>query len=318
MRYLSLLLCFVAGMAGCSAPAPLPEPATAAPSAAIPTATLPSPTQTLTSTAVPTATPTSTQAADLPTATPDIAKTIVATVQPRTLGVFPSPDQKWEARVLVYDCARIAGEEDNAYDLLKLVHLGDGVEKVVDSQLQYCGGLGAAGLAGLFWSSNSSYFYYTTAREGVPDGCGYWERPITRLDVTDLNPVYVGEGDISPDGKKIAAWQDRDLTIWDVDGDEVGRVAAAAVTAEIGPIPWSPDGQSLVYSQIESYCPFSGKSYIIRVDLPKLTSTVFIESDKPSLGSPVWNKPDELRLHDENGKEWLYTFSTKELKETVK
>ena len=265
-------------------------------------------------TGTPTATSTPTEVTRTPTATPDIAKTIVATKRPRLYGSYPSPDRKWQTEVLIYDCARITGEEENAYELLKLIRLDDGVERVADSQLQYCGGLGAAGLAGLFWSPNSRYFYYTSAREGVPEGCGYWERPITRLDAASLSSTYLGGGPRSPDGTKIATWQDRSLVVWDVNGDEIGRVPATVMTAEVGQIAWSPNSQSLVYAQIESYCPFSGKSYIIRLDLPSLKPTMLIESERPSLGNPSWENPDQLRLHDENGKEWRYAFSTKELK----
>lgn len=75
---------------------------------------------------------------------------------------------------MIYDCVPVGAVEENAYEQLKLIQIDNSVAKIVDNQLRSCGGLGAFGLAGLFWSPNSSYFYYTNAREGVPDGCGYW------------------------------------------------------------------------------------------------------------------------------------------------
>jgi len=248
------------------------------------------------------------------TATPDIAGILVATVQPRIYDSRLSPDGKWRAEVVIYDCAPVHGLDENAFEQLKLIRVSDGAESVADSQLQYCGGIGAFGLAGLFWSPNSRYFYYTHAREGVPDGCGYWERPINRLDATTLHVEPLGGGSLSPDGTKLATWYYQDLVVWDINRREIARAPAAALDAEQGPITWSPNSQALVYIQFASYCPLSGKSYVVRLDLPKLQQTLLLESETPSFGSANWETLGELRLFDENGKEWWYSFATEELK----
>ena len=57
-------------------------------------------------------------------------------------------------------------ESPNAYEVLKIAPW------TVETQLLYCGGIGASGLEGKFWSPDSRFFYYTNAREGWPDG-GY-------------------------------------------------------------------------------------------------------------------------------------------------
>jgi len=261
---------------------------------------------TVSATAIPT------RITETPTVTPDIAATVVAIQQPRLYGSYPSPDGKWRAEVVIYECVKTGGVDESAYEQLKLVQVTNGDERTADDQLQYCGGLGAFGLAGLFWSPNSRYFYYTYAREGVPDGCGYWERPIIRLDITSLDKEYLGAGPRSPDGGKIATWQGRELVVWNINDDEIARVPAIA-EAETGPIAWSPDSQALVYVQFASYCPLSGKSYVVHLDLLQLKQTLLLESEKPTFGNVSWNVPNELALFDENGKQWIYSFATQQL-----
>ncbi len=136
----------------------------------------PAPTATPTSSTTPRQTATATRTPILfssPTA--DLAATVIALEQPRLYNSFPSPDGVWRTDVLIYDCVKTfggyeAGGYENAYDQLRLINLVTGDDKLADEQLQYCGGIGAYGLEGLFWSSNSRYFYYITAREGVPGG----------------------------------------------------------------------------------------------------------------------------------------------------
>ncbi len=263
----------------------------------------------------PTATVTPTEIPKTPTATPDIATTVIAISTPRIHSSLLSPDGKWRAEVVIYDCVPVGGVDENAYEQLKLLRVGDGIAKIADSQLQYCGGLGAFGLAGLFWSPNSRYFYYTNAREGGPDGCGYWERPIIRLDVSNLKSEYLGGGPRSPDGTKLATWQGQELVVWDINEGEIAHISATASDAETGPITWSPDSQALAYVQFASYCSLSGKSYVVRFDLPELRQTLLLESETPTFGNATWDVLNELRLFDEKGKEWRYSFTTKELKQ---
>jgi len=308
---LALLLVLMVGCGPLATPHETPTPPLATtPQGLRLKETVVAPTATLKPTASATAIPTRTT--ETPTATPDIAATVVAIQQPRLYGAYSSPDGKWRAEVVIYGCVKTGEVDENAYEQLKLVQVNGGDERTVDNQLQYCGGLGAFGLAGLFWSLNSRYFYYTNAREGVPDGCGYWERPIIRLDVTSLSKEYLGAGPRSPDGGKIATWQGRELVVWNINDGEIARVPAIA-EAETGPIAWSPDSQALVYVQFASYCPLSGKSYVVHLDLIELKQTLLLESEKPTFGDVSWNVPDELVLSDENGKQWMYSFTAQQL-----
>lgn len=132
-----------------------------------------------------------------------------------------------------------------------------------------------------------------------------------------MRSEYLGWGPLSPDRTKLAAWreQERELVVWDVDnGVEIASVQAMILSTELGPITWSPSSQALVYVLVASYCPLSGKSYIVHLGLPELKQTLLLESEKPTFGRVTWDVPDELKLFDENGKQWSYSFATYQLK----
>lgn len=182
--------CAVTGQPATTTPATLPptEPAMTAP-VATPAANVPSPTAAPTATTRPprprrTATPRPTIDPSTPTPEPDYAATLTAGSTPRVLATYESPDGALRAEVLIYDCAQLTPEQAYAYDVLQIVEVAGGEVHVIDDQLQNCGGLGGFGLGGLFWSPSSHYFYYTDAREGVADGCGFGYNPISRADTT--------------------------------------------------------------------------------------------------------------------------------------
>jgi len=216
----------------------------------------------------------------LPThATPDIAATVMAIEPPRLYRSYPSPDGEWRAEVVVYDCVRVGEADEYAYEQLRLVQVSGGEEEIIASQLRYCGGLGAVGLDGL------------------------------HQDVE-----YLGGGAVSPDKSKLVAWVGQELVAWDVNGGETARVPTTAPHAGAGPTAWSPDSEALVYVQSASYCPVSGKSYVVRVDWSELSQTLLLESETPTFGGVSWDVPGELSLFDVQGKEWRYSFVTQELR----
>jgi hypothetical protein len=133
--------------------------------------------------------------------------TVMAGSQPTT-DTFLSPDGQWQAEIVVHSCVATQAEEtgeaaEYAYELLRLAPGDAGEWQQVDSQLINCGGLGAFGLAGLCWSPDSRYFYYTPAREGVPDGAGEWSRPVWQLEAAtgaiqevDATATNMGDDDL--------------------------------------------------------------------------------------------------------------------------
>jgi hypothetical protein len=106
----------------------------------------------------------------------DSADVLRATVVRQVMSSLPSPDGEMRAEILTYACTPAAGEQ--AYALDQFVTHGSSPESswVADEQLQACGGLG-----GMYWSPDSRRFYYTPAREGVPDGRGMWWAPLDRV-----------------------------------------------------------------------------------------------------------------------------------------
>jgi hypothetical protein len=198
---------------------------------------------------------------------------------------------------------------------LRVVETGSGATHDVDDQFQYCGGLGGFGLAGLFWSPSGRYFYYTDAREGVAEGCGFGYNPISRVDTTDWTATDLGSGLLSSDGTRLVLWDARDLVVYEVDGGEIGRVAAAEPELFPGPIAWSPDSLSLAYVQAGAFCVpgQSGDTTVVRVDLPAMTSQIILQSSSPAFQSVAWEEPGILELFDDNGAHWRYDLAAEEL-----
>lgn len=271
---------------------------------------------------VPTTTPTLTPAPELAptvrvstpnapsTAEPDIAATLTAGTAPRLFASYLSPDGARRAEVHIFDCVPFPGGE-YAYDRLQIVDVVGGGADFIDGQLQACGGLGAFGLAGQFWSPSGRFFYYTTARQGVPDGCGYWTRPLSRVDLLEGSVAVLGGGPASPDGRLLAVWDERDLVVYDIDGGEIGRVEATDPAAALGPIAWSPDGRALTYLQAGAFCVpgASGMTTVAGVDFPSMSSRVWLRSADPAFQLVAWEEPETLLLEDDTGEQWRYDLA---------
>jgi hypothetical protein len=264
-------------------------------------------------------TPTPQPTTPLTTATPEtnidqgIAAILRAGFQPRIHARYPSPDGTLEAQVLIYDCTAVIEGQENALDILRVVNLNDEESiQEVDSQFQYCGGLGGFGLSGLFWSPSGRYFYYTDAREGGPDGCGFWTRPFRRVDATDWSMEVIGGGPQSTDGNRLAVWNDGDLAIWDIDGEEIGRIEVAMGDQTLGPIAWSPDDRFVAYLQADQFCVPS-RSTVVVVDVAGMSPQVLLAGDDPLVQDIAWYGPDQLILSIGEGKYKLLDIVTGEL-----
>jgi hypothetical protein len=200
-------------------------------------------------------------------------------------------------------------DERNMVEQLTLTHVSDGEQTTVDSQQISCStGLGAYGLSGWFWSPNSRYFYYTDAREGVPDGGGgfCWDRPLIRVDMTGggvnrLASIWA----VSPEGTTVAMQQEDDLILWDLDQGEVARTPVFVPQAEVCEIAWSPDSQALAY--LQTPCPFCGpgKFYLVHLGLQELQHTLLLELEEHSFVALEWETADQIRLSGyKGGEEW--------------
>lgn len=294
-------------------PTAVPTAAPTAAPTAVPTA-VPTAAPTATATPVPTAAPTraatpTPTAEPTPEAEPDYTATLVAVTAPRELGRYPSPDGAWEARILIYDCTDLGEGAVIARDELWLTRLDDGSDHLVAEQMQWCGGLGAAGLDGRGWSRESGYFYFTDARDGFPDGCGYWETPLLRVEAATQAVTALGFAYPEPGGTRLAAWQARDLVVWAIDGEATVRVTADVAAANLGPVVWSPDGTALVYSQYDSYCTLSGL-HLRHVDLTDGSTTAVLDNPPQVLGDVRWEEDGVLLLSAESGAQYQLDLAT--------
>jgi hypothetical protein len=241
--------------------------------------------------------------------TPDLVATVQAGSPAQVISSEVSPDGFWWARAFSHPCpAEIAGEA-YGYDYLLLTDQRNGEERVVFSQLISCGGLGAYGLTGSFWSGTSRFYYFTNAAQGVPDGCGYWLPPLLRLDLTDWSITDLGSGTLSPNRLRMAAWLDGELVIWDLNGGRIGSAPPPVENMLPGPIAWAPNGQSIAYLLSEDYCPL-GLTYVVRLNLSDFQAAPFFASQDPSFADLRWDTPNRVILSDENGDTWAYNFIT--------
>ncbi len=309
---LSLLLCLA--LAACQAQ-PIATVAVAtdppATASAIPSSTPATVSATLTS--LPPATPSATgtrppTATDTPTPNAtQLVETVVAAATPQQARASVSPDGRWRAQVEIYACANVAGIDNFGFERMTLTEASTGQAEVVDTQLMYCGGLGAYGLKALFWSPNSRYFYYTPAREGQPDGlCGYWARPVIALEVASGKKTQLADGPRSPDGTMLAAWVDMDIVVWSLNEGEMGRAPLAVDGAILQGLAWAPDGHSLAYLLWSAYCFPVDKTYLVRLDRPTFKQTVLLETQTPTFSSLAWDAPNRIRLVDNAGGQWQY------------
>ena len=253
-----------------------------------------------------------------PTAAPDIASTVIAISSPKIEASFLSPDGKWRGEVVLYDCVQADTREDagtNSVHILKLIRLSDQREMIIQSDLHNCGGLGASGFGGFFWSPNNQNFYYTDAARGAPDGlCGYWARPIKRVNLNDGTVDFLDGGPLSPDKTKLAFWRDNEIVIWSLNEGEIAHIAGLVSETFNNEIAWSPDGKSLVYLQTELDCFPFGKSYVTRVDLSAMKQSLVLESETPSFNWLTWDAPYRISLVDDKRTMWRYNLVSKELR----
>ena len=259
----------------------------------------------------PTITPAKRTATAIPTPspTPDLVATAQAASPAQIISSQVSPDGLWWARVYSHPCSPGAVGQAYGYDTLQITDQQTGKHQILASQLITCGGLGAYGLKGLFWAHASRYYYFTNAASGVPDGCGYWEPPLLRIDLTDGSITYLGIGSISPNGLKLAAWLDDELVIWDINGGRLGSAPQPVEGTLPGPIAWAPHGKAIAYLLSEQYCPL-GLTYVVRMNLDDFQAAPFYASQDPSFADIRWDTPNRVILTDESGDNWAYNFIT--------
>jgi len=242
----------------------------------------------------------------------------MSSTAPESLQVFTSPDQSWQVEIVRYDCTLLseAGEELEgvpiAYEQLLLTGPDGEVTPAAD-QLQYCGGLGASGINGLFWSPDGKYFYFDMAREGVPDGmpCGYWHKGESRVNLETLEvEALPGKGSVSLDGSKLLLVAEPDLILWDLNQGEVGRSEHPYPELGVNSIDLSADNSQAVYVLRQDCVQPKADSVVVLLNLADMSHTVVLESSAPSILQVEWDSDDSVFLVDFNGKSYKLSLST--------
>lgn len=241
---------------------------------------------------------------------------VMAASTPKTIETHLSPDGQLRAEVVRYDCVQVGEVDENAYEQLKIVRVNDGTEMVIADQLQYCGGLGAARLGGLFWSPNGRYFYFTSSKEGVPDGCccEYWVRDMSRADLNnDTVEDTPGMGELLADGTTVVIPGTGEFILWDLDEGEIERAPYLVPNMLLIAYQLSPDKSSLVYLQAEDCIGSPGKTFLIYWDFATDQHTMLLEAEEPPLVSIVWETPGQPDLWFADSSQWQYDLVTGEL-----
>lgn len=246
----------------------------------------------------------------------ELSAAVMTASTPKIIETHLSHDGQLRAEVVRYDCVQVSGVDENAYEQLKIVRVNDGTETVIADQLQYCGGLGAAGLGGLFWSPSGRYFYFTSSKGGVPDGCccDFWVRNMSRVDVNNGTvEVTPGMGELLSDGTTTVIPGTDEFILWDLDGGEIDRVPYKIPDALLITFRLSPDKNSLVYLQAENCAGSPGKSYLVYWDFAAFQHTLLLEAENPPLVNIIWETPVQLTLWDADSKQWEFDLVTGEL-----
>lgn len=243
----------------------------------------------------------------------DIVATLDAGFSPRIVGTYPAPDRYLEAEVQAFDCADFGNGQNFAYEVLVMRDVITESEEVVASQLISCGGLGAAGLQGLYWSSDGRFFYFTDARDGVPDGCSHWDRPIVRHDLIKRINTPLGGGPLAPNASQLATWQGRALQVHNLSKDEpLLSIEAAVPDADISAIAWAPDSRNLAYLQPRGGCPL-GVTSVVLVSLNTGQQRILLTDHAPGFAGISWVSPSTITLVDESGQSWALDAATGEI-----
>jgi hypothetical protein len=249
-----------------------------------------------------------------------IVKALRATVTPRNMQIFISPDSNWKAEVVIYDCTQIVSDEGvmHSFEILKISGLKSQKEWTVETQLLNCHGIGAGGLGGMFWAPNSRYFYYTTAREGVPDGGpAGWVRPVSRFNLSSGQILPITSMQLSADGLKMAGGDGEDLVVWNLNGEEQVRfkgkvvISRESANAWVRYIAWSPDGHTLAYILNLPSDQGLNTSFLVQADLNLKQASLLLESSSPEFVKVYWKDRSHLVLWGWPDSIWDYDLVTR-------
>ena len=242
---------------------------------------------------------------------------IKAAVIPETVQQFQDAASAYTIQVLRYACVPPPGSDFEIALEELVVSMPDGETFVADQQLLNCGGLGAFGYNGLFWSPDGRYFYFTEAREGVPDGgpCGLWLPWLYRVNLFDRTTEQLpGNGPRTADDRHLVLWDGADFVLWDLNGTEITRSAPPTSGYYLFSAAIGPDGSRLLYVlRSDCFLP-EADSLVGLLDLVTFEHTVVLEAGPNGFTEANWQNENEAVLIDSNGKAFQVNLNTGEVK----
>lgn len=327
-RFFFHLSVLILALAACQPVAMAPGPDATQPPAP-PTGT-PMTNPTSTPIVIPTATPTTVPTAlptDAPTDVPvqepvafeELPALVMAAGQAETIFSHVSPDGQWQADIVRYDCALVdpASGAENAYEMVVITHLSDGVAEIAAEQVQYCGGMGSFGFNDFFWSPNSRYYYFDEAREpGGVDGmiCGLLNTGFSRYDVeTGAREVVPGNGAAYNGSNTLAGWDRQEMVVMDINGNETGRYPFPMENATLQSYQTSPSGKYVAYILSEGCAAEPGRTVVVLINLAGASQMVIAEASEPGFRSVSWSGSDSILLLDNDGRTWTYAVAAGKL-----
>ena len=150
-------------------------------------------------------------------------------------------------------------------------------------------GLGLSYPEPLRWSAGGRYLFFTNVP--VLDGCvvyvnssDLWLLDLSSGQVTEIVPTIGYVTAVSPDGQQlaVAANNHRGLLIRNlVTGDDEQSVLypKPGDVWQMGGLQWSPNGQTLLLTQVLKPCSSEETTAVVRVDIDTLTATTIIAAD---------------------------------------
>ncbi len=248
-----------------------------------------------------------------------VVHALLTTVTPQVSHSYRSPNGKWLAQVILYPCTQVQTDPENWPDAFEILRIND---QEMETENYFCGGQGAYGFEGKFWTPNSRFFYYTDAREGWPDGGYPWRRPISRFDTVTGKSETLDKAVFSPGQSRIAGGQNMDLVVWEVNSDTVRSFSGMpADQMPFGVIwsAWSPNGRSLAYiTQTNCQDTYPCPTALNLVDTQSWQQTLLLDPSSTPMLTVDWVGADTLSLWGADFQTtWLLDLKTKTLTQMV-
>ncbi|MEA4908550.1 MAG: hypothetical protein VB089_13060 [Anaerolineaceae bacterium] len=233
-----------------------------------------------------------------------------------------SPDGQWELQGTV---SFPRGDSDQYDTRLEVRQISGGHSwPLVDAWMDWS--LGYSVPAGIGWSSDGRYLYYTQRPQ--PDGCALFVNgsSLVQVDLRTGRQRTVLDGDqtlwlaISPDDRTLAYPHREDsmqLVLLDIAGGGAQAVPLdVAENSVAGALAWAPGGSRLAVTVAIDPCdPLHWEHTILLVDPDTLQARILVPRDERRFVVQEWLDEDTLLLLDMDDQAWTVDAVSSQLKQ---